>query len=116
MNKVFRSAKEAVADIFDGATIMVGGFYMGPAQSPGALIKAVYEKGVKNITLIIQTVAITTERTKKVFPPNGLSMVCLWLEKRQVRKVITTWPSTSSVNMSAFSASRSRWPATASTP
>jgi 3-oxoacid CoA-transferase A subunit len=92
MNKVFSSAKEAVVDIFDGATIMVGGFHMGPAQSPGALIEAVYEKGVKNITLIIQTVANTQEHTKRVFPPDGLMMVGLWFEKKQVRKVITTWP------------------------
>jgi acyl CoA:acetate/3-ketoacid CoA transferase alpha subunit len=91
MNKVFNSAKEAVRDIFDGATIMVGGFHMGPAMSPGALIEAVCEKGVKNITLIIQTVANTVEHTKKVFSPNGLSMVDIWFERRQVRKVITTW-------------------------
>lgn len=92
MNKVFGSAKDAVSDIPDGATIMVGGFYMGPVMSPGALIEAVYERRVKDITLIIQTVAITREHAKKTFPPDGVSMVGIWFEKKQVRKVITTWP------------------------
>lgn len=52
MNKVFSSAKEAVSDIFNGATIMVGGFYTGSAMFPGALIEAVYELSIKDITLI----------------------------------------------------------------
>jgi 3-oxoacid CoA-transferase A subunit len=92
MNKVFSSAKEAVSDIFDGATIMVGGYVIGPAMSPGALIDAVYELGVKNITLITQTVAPTKEWAKDKFPPHGVSVPSIWFEKRQVKKVINTYP------------------------
>jgi len=42
MNKVFASADEAVADINDGATIMVGGF--GLWGIPENLIRALVDK------------------------------------------------------------------------
>lgn len=50
MNKVYASADEAVADIPDGATIMVGGF--GLCGIPENLIAALIRKGVKNLTTI----------------------------------------------------------------
>lgn len=92
MNKAFSSVKEAVSDIFDGATIMVGGFFMGPAQYPQALIEGVYELEVKDITVITQTVAPTRQFAKTRFPPDGVGVVSIWFEKKQVKKVITTWP------------------------
>lgn len=49
VNKI-RTAQEAVADIKDGATIMVGGF-LGTG-TPEILIDALVEKGVKNLTII----------------------------------------------------------------
>ena len=48
MNKVVRNADEAVKDIQDGATIMVGGF--GLCGIPENLIDALIRKGVKNLT------------------------------------------------------------------
>src|SRR6202167_3175822 len=48
MNKVVASADEAVRDISDGATIMVGGF--GLCGIPENLIRALARKGVKNLT------------------------------------------------------------------
>ena len=50
MNKVFANADEAVADINDGATIMVGGF--GLCGIPENLIRALVKKGVKNLNTI----------------------------------------------------------------
>jgi 3-oxoacid CoA-transferase subunit A len=50
MNKVVANADEAVRDIFDGATIMVGGF--GLCGIPENLIRALVRKGVKNLTTI----------------------------------------------------------------
>ena len=44
MNKVFASAEEAIADISDGATLMVGGF--GLCGIPENLIRALVKKGV----------------------------------------------------------------------
>ena len=50
MNKVVRSADEAVRDIPDGAIIMVGGF--GLCGNPENLIRALVKKGVRNLTTI----------------------------------------------------------------
>ncbi|WML45196.1 CoA transferase subunit A [Neobacillus sp. PS3-40] len=50
MKKVCESFQEAVAEIQDGATLMVGGF--GLCGIPENLILALVEKGVKNLTVI----------------------------------------------------------------
>ena len=50
MNKVLPSAEEAIRDITDGATILVGGF--GLCGIPETLIEAVARKGVRNLTTI----------------------------------------------------------------
>jgi 3-oxoacid CoA-transferase subunit A len=50
MHKVVASAEEAIEDVFDGATIMVGGF--GLCGMPENLIRALAHKGVKNLTTI----------------------------------------------------------------
>src|ERR1700746_2878822 len=50
MNKVVASAEEAIQDVVDGATIMVGGF--GLCGMPENLIRALAHKGVKNLTTI----------------------------------------------------------------
>lgn len=48
MNKVVANADQAVRDISDGATVMVGGF--GLCGIPENLIRALVRKGVKNLT------------------------------------------------------------------
>src|SRR3954462_9906248 len=50
MDKVVASAREAVADISDGATLAVGGF--GLCGVPSKLIDALLEQGTKNLTTI----------------------------------------------------------------
>ena len=50
MNKLVESADRAVADIQDGATIMVGGF--GLSGNPENLIAALHRKGVKDLTIV----------------------------------------------------------------
>jgi len=50
MDKVLGSAREAVADITDGATLAVGGF--GLCGVPVALIDAILEQGASNLTSI----------------------------------------------------------------
>ncbi|HRB12892.1 MAG TPA: CoA-transferase, partial [Vicinamibacteria bacterium] len=49
MNKIFASARDAVRDIPDGATIFLSGF--GLCGLPENLIQAVKEKGPRNLTL-----------------------------------------------------------------
>jgi 3-oxoacid CoA-transferase subunit A len=56
MNKVVASADEAIKDIPDGATIMIGGF--GLCGIPENLVRALVRKGVKNLTTISNNVGV----------------------------------------------------------
>jgi 3-oxoacid CoA-transferase subunit A len=77
MNKVVTNADEAVKDIFDGATILVGGF--GLCGNPENLIRALVKKGTKNLTTISNNVGV-----------DGLGMGLL-LAAGQIRKHIGTY-------------------------
>ena len=77
MNKVFPSADAAVADIPDGATIMVGGF--GLCGIPENLIEAVRRKGIKQLTVISNNAGVNTF---------GLGRL---LETHQIKTVIGTY-------------------------
>src|SRR5581483_7482225 len=50
MNKVLKSAEEAVARIPDGASIMLGGF--GLCGLPENLLNALHARGTRNLTII----------------------------------------------------------------
>jgi len=50
LNKQIANAKESVEDVFDGATVMIGGF--GEAGSPIELIHALIDHGATNLTVI----------------------------------------------------------------
>ncbi|MDX2480428.1 MAG: 3-oxoacid CoA-transferase subunit A [Desulfuromusa sp.] len=50
IDKRIDSLTEAVADVFDGATVMIGGF--GEAGSPIELIHALIDQGAKNLTVV----------------------------------------------------------------
>ena len=50
INKFSTTAADVVADIFDGATVMIGGF--GEAGSPIELIHALIDHGAKNLTVV----------------------------------------------------------------
>ncbi len=56
MNKVFASAGQAVADIPEGASIMIGGF--GLCGIPENLIAALVNRGVRNLTTISNNVGV----------------------------------------------------------
>jgi len=56
MNKVVANADEAIRDVFDGSTIMVGGF--GLCGMPENLIRALVRKGTKNLTTISNNVGV----------------------------------------------------------
>ncbi len=77
MNKVVRDAREAVADVPDGATIMLGGF--GLCGIPENLIQALRDKGSKNLTIISNNAGVDGR---------GAGLL---LEARQIRKVIATY-------------------------
>lgn len=77
MDKVLKSAQEAVADIPDGATIMSGGF--GLCGNPENLIQAIFDRGIKDLTVISNNCG-TTE--------HGLGIL---LQSRQIRKMISSY-------------------------
>ena len=56
MNKLVTNADEAINDIQDGATIMIGGF--GLCGIPENLIRALVRRGVKNLTTISNNVGV----------------------------------------------------------
>ena len=77
MNKLVHDAKEAIADVQDGATIMMGGF--GLCGIPENLIAALCRKGTKNLTVISNNAGIDDFGA-------GLLM-----HSKQIRKMISTY-------------------------
>jgi 3-oxoacid CoA-transferase subunit A len=77
MNKIYPSAKEAVADIPDGCTLMSGGF--GLSGNPENLIQALRDKNVKGLTIISNNCG-TTEL--------GLGIL---LANKQVKKMVSSY-------------------------
>ena len=77
MNKVLRSADEAVALIPEGATLMVGGY--GVCGNPENLLKALQRRGTRNLTVISNNAGIDEF---------GLGPL---LKARQIRKMIATY-------------------------
>jgi len=56
MSKVVANADDAIRDVFEGATIMIGGF--GLCGMPENLIRALVKKGTKNLRTISNNVGI----------------------------------------------------------
>ncbi|HTU52371.1 MAG TPA: CoA transferase subunit A [Acetobacteraceae bacterium] len=78
MNKIYPGAKEALADVLkDGMLIMSGGF--GLCGIPGALIEAIRDSGVRNLTVVSNNAGI-----------DGAGLGVL-LETRQIRKMISSY-------------------------
>ena len=77
MDKLVESADAAVADLRDGATLMVGGF--GLCGNPENLIAAVHRKGVKDLTVISNNCGTTDF---------GLGIL---LKARQIRKMVSSY-------------------------
>jgi 3-oxoacid CoA-transferase A subunit len=77
MNKVVANAREAIADIQDGASILAGGF--GLCGVPENLIQALAEKGVRDLTVISNNAGI-----------DGAGLGVL-LKNGQIRKMVSSY-------------------------
>ena len=77
MNKVFENATAAVADIPDGATLMLGGF--GLCGIPENCIAALVAKGVRGLTCISNNAGVDDF---------GIGLM---LKQRQVKKMISSY-------------------------
>ena len=80
IDKRIDSPAAAVADIFDGATVMVGGF--GEAGSPIELIHALIDQGAKNLTVVNNNTG------------SGHVGLAALIENGQVGKMICSYPRT----------------------
>lgn len=77
MKPIYSSAEEAVQQIQDGATLMVGGF--GLVGIPETLILALVEKGVKDLTVISNNCGVDEW---------GLGLL---LKNKQIKKMIGSY-------------------------
>src|ERR687885_2643151 len=77
MNKVVSNAEEAIADIKDGSTIMLGGF--GLCGIPENCINALVQKNVKELTCISNNAGVDDF---------GLGLL---LQTRQIKKMISSY-------------------------
>jgi 3-oxoacid CoA-transferase subunit A len=77
INKVMKSAAECVADIPDGATLLVGGF--GLCGIPENLIRALVDKGVKDLTAVSNNCGVDDF---------GLGLL---LQTRQIKRMVSSY-------------------------
>lgn len=77
MNKVYKNADEAIADIKDGMTLMLGGF--GLCGIPENCIAALLKKGIKNLTCISNNAGVDDF---------GLGLL---LQTRQIKKMMSSY-------------------------
>lgn len=78
INKIFASAAEALYDLPDGATVMIGGF--GNAGMPSELIDGLIDQGARDLTIINNNAG------------NGETGLAALLKARRVRKIICSFP------------------------
>jgi len=78
IDKTIPTAAAAVADIPDGATIMIGGF--GTAGMPAELIDALIVQGARDLTIVNNNAG------------NGETGLAALLKAKRVRKIICSFP------------------------
>jgi len=78
INKIVASIAEALADVRDGSTVLIGGF--GTAGLPNELIDALIEQGAKDLTIINNNAG------------NGDTGLAALLRTGRVRKIVCSFP------------------------
>jgi 3-oxoadipate CoA-transferase alpha subunit len=78
IDKIFSSPAAALADVPDGATVMIGGF--GSAGQPAELIDALLAQGAKDLTVVNNNAG------------NGDTGLAALLKARRVRRIICSFP------------------------
>jgi 3-oxoadipate CoA-transferase alpha subunit len=78
INKIAVSVADALADVKDGATVMIGGF--GTAGIPNELIDGLIEQGAKELTVVNNNAG------------NGDTGLAALLQAGRVRKIICSFP------------------------
>jgi 3-oxoadipate CoA-transferase alpha subunit len=78
INKIVQSMAQAMADIHDGAVVLLGGF--GSIGQPNALIDGLIENGAKDLTVVSNNAGV------------GRAGLARLLELGRVRKIICSYP------------------------
>lgn len=78
IDRRFASADEALSDVRDGATVLIGGF--GEAGNPTELIHALVDQGARELTVVNNNAG------------NGEIGLALLLKERRVRKIVCSFP------------------------
>jgi 3-oxoadipate CoA-transferase alpha subunit len=78
IDKIVAGPEAALADVPDGATVMIGGF--GNAGMPAALIEALIEQGARELTLVNNNAG------------NGDVGLAALLKAKRVRKILCSFP------------------------
>lgn len=78
IDKTLPSCEAAVADVHDGATVMVGGF--GTAGMPYALIDALLAQGARELTIVNNNAG------------NGDTGLAALIRHRRVRRIVCSFP------------------------
>ena len=90
-NKVIESFDEAVADVHDGATLMIDGF-AGPGGTPQNLIRALRDHGAKELTIISNTAGLASVIGFGTIPGSRPIDVGILIDNEQVKRVIASYP------------------------
>jgi 3-oxoadipate CoA-transferase alpha subunit len=102
IDKVVASSDQAVADVFDGAVILCGGFGC-VGGVPSTLLRALAKRPVKNLTLVGNAPVLGRDaqealaRTMTV--PESYADASLLFQNGQVRKLIVSVPAMAIVRM-----------------
>ena len=78
INKIALSVADALADVQDGATVLIGGF--GTAGNPTELIDGLIAQGAKDLTVVNNNAG------------NGEAGLAALLKAGRVRKIICSFP------------------------
>jgi 3-oxoadipate CoA-transferase, alpha subunit len=78
IDKIVRSVADALADVRDGSTVLIGGF--GGAGMPNELIDGLIEQGARDLVMVSNNAG------------NGVVGLAALLKAGQVRKVICSFP------------------------
>ena len=90
-SKVVSSTAEAVADIPDGAVVMLDGF-AGPGGTPQNLIRALRDQGARDLTIISNTAGLASVIGFGTVAGDRPTDMGVLVDNDQVKKVIASFP------------------------
>ncbi len=91
IQKVVSSFQAAVADVPNGATLMIDGF-AGPGGTPQNLIAALRDQGAGDLTIISNTAGLASVIGFGVVPGDRPIDIGVLVDNQQVKRVVASFP------------------------